>query len=196
MLVIADYGMGNLHSVTKGLQRVGAQVQVSEHPEDLLHADKVVLPGVGACDDAAIRLEETGMADAVRQAIAKGTPVLGICLGMQLLFQESEEGKEAGLAIFPEEIKLFRLELKVPHMGWNIVEPVKGCPLFQGMDAFYAYFVHSYYAPYRQSYAAARTEYGVPFASAVWKDNVYATQFHPEKSGEMGLKILENFSKI
>ncbi|MDL2289542.1 imidazole glycerol phosphate synthase subunit HisH [Clostridia bacterium OttesenSCG-928-F22] len=196
MIAIVDYGMGNLHSVSKGLQRVGAEIKIVSAPAELQKADKIVLPGVGAFDDAVVCLQQSGMAEALLDAIGKGTPLLGICLGMQMLFEGSAEGKLAGLGIFKERILQFDGQQKVPHMGWNTVEPLRGCPLYKGIGQFYAYFVHSYYPPFAEGYAASRTCYGLPFASSVWQDNVFATQYHPEKSGDVGLRVLQNFSRI
>ena len=195
MIVIADYGMGNLHSVKKGLENVGADVFVSSDPAEIIKAEAIVLPGVGAYDDACIRLKETGVAEAILKAAEADKPLLGICLGMQLLFEGSEEGKEQGLGILPGKILRFPDTMKVPHMGWNRVQTSE-CPLYNGIDGFYAYFVHSFYAPYDESYSVSKTAYSADFASTVRKGNMYATQFHPEKSGTMGIKVLENFAAI
>jgi glutamine amidotransferase len=191
MIVVADYGMGNLHSVQKALERVGAKVKISQRPDDIRNADKVVLPGVGAFDEAADCLKRTGVWDAILDVIHDGVPTLGICLGMQLLFEGSEEGEKAGLSVLPGKVKLFPSSMKVPHMGWNVVTPID-CPIL-GDKPFYAYFVHSFYAP-QGEYMAGRTEYSLPFASVVQKGSLVATQFHPEKSGKAGLEILRRFA--
>jgi len=215
VIVIVDYGMGNLRSVQKALERVGSAAEVSDRPDVVARADRLVVPGVGAFGDAMAALRQRGLVEAIRAVIAKGRPFLGICLGLQVLFEESEEGAEApvdvaalgqtplptGLGILDGRVVRFSPSLaerglKVPHMGWNRAEPAGACPLFAGMgrDALYFYFAHSYYAaPRDESVVAARTEYGGPFASAVASGNVYATQFHPEKSQTAGLALLENF---
>lgn len=198
MIVITDYGMGNLRSVSKALEKLGGQVCVSSDASVLRKADKLVLPGVGAFGDAAKELKAQGLFEAVTEHIRAGKLFLGICLGLQLLLKESEESPGAdGLGTFPGKVIRFRSkEIKVPHMGWNQVEADLSHPLFKGIpQGSYFYFVHSYYAqPDDSGLAAGRTQYGEEtFASVLAKDNVFATQFHPEKSQEAGLQILRNF---
>ena len=204
MIVIVDYGMGNLRSVQKALQRVGGEARVSDRPEDVARSERLVVPGVGAFGDAMRALEERGLAEPIREFVRRGRPVLGICLGLQIFFEESEETGAAearGLALFKGRVVRFgeevaRQGLKVPHMGWNAVEVVRPSPLFAGMPerGVYFYFAHSYYAdPADETVVAGRTEYGIRFASVVARENVAATQFHPEKSQAAGLALLENF---
>ena len=204
MIVIVDYGMGNLRSVQKALQRVGGEACVSDRPEDVARAERLVVPGVGAFGDAMRALEERGLVEPIREFVRRGRPVLGICLGLQIFFEESEETGAAaarGLALFKGRVVRFgdavvRQGLKVPHMGWNAVEPVRPSSLFAGMSegGVYFYFAHSYYAePADETVVVGRTEYGIRFASVVARENVAATQFHPEKSQAAGLALLENF---
>ncbi len=201
MIAIVDYGMGNLRSVQKALARVGADAQITSDPEHIASAEKVVLPGVGAFGDAMAELRARGLVDAVRCAIESGRPFLGICLGLQLLFDVGYEGgRHEGLGVLRGEVVRFALppEYKVPHMGWNQLHVRRHAPLLAGLpDGMYAYFVHSYYAvPAEASVIAAETCYPQPFASMVWRDNVYATQFHPEKSQALGLAMLRNFAAL
>ena len=202
MIAVIDYGMGNLRSVEKAFLKVGYDVRVTSRPEDVRKADGVVLPGVGAFRDCMKELSDLGMTDAVVKAIIEGKPYLGICLGLQVLFSESEEfGRCRGLDIFRGRVVRFELEdraLKIPQMGWNQVSLKRQCPLFRDIpDNSYFYFVHSFYvAPDDEAVVAGTTEYGVPFTSAVWKDNIYAVQFHPEKSQALGLRLLKNFGDI
>jgi glutamine amidotransferase len=204
VIVIVDYGMGNLRSVQKALERVGGEARVSDRPEDVARAERLVVPGVGAFGDAMRALEERGLVEPIREFVRRGRPVLGICLGLQIFFEESEETGAAaarGLALFKGRVVRFgdavvRQGLKVPHMGWNAVEPVRLSPLFAGMPerGVYFYFAHSYYAdPADETVVVGRTEYGIRFASVVARENVAATQFHPEKSQAAGLALLENF---
>jgi len=204
VIVIVDYGMGNLRSVQKALQRVGGEACVSDRPEDVARAERLVVPGVGAFGDAMRALEERGLVEPIREFVRRGRPVLGICLGLQIFFEESEETGAAaarGLALFKGRVVRFgdavvRQGLKVPHMGWNAVEPVRPSSLFAGMSegGVYFYFAHSYYAePADETVVVGRTEYGIRFASVVARENVAATQFHPEKSQAAGLALLENF---
>ena len=199
-IVVVDYGMGNLRSVHKALEHVGLSARVSSDPKDVETADKLVLPGVGACAHAMDELVSKGLVAPILDAIGKGTPFLGICLGMQLLLEVSYEGGETpGLGVFPGVVRLLEgKELKVPHIGWNQIEFRDICPLFEGLpQGAYVYFDHSYYAdPEDDSIVAAETDYGVRFASSLRRDNVYATQFHPEKSQKWGLKMLENFGRL
>ena len=199
MLVVIDYGMGNLHSVAKGLERAGCAVHVSSRPAQVARADKLVLPGVGAVADAKAELERRGLVEPIVEHIRSGRKFLGICLGLQLLFQKScEDGEHEGLGVVAGEVVRFSTHtLKVPHIGWNTLEMTAGVGLFAGIpDGSAVYFVHSYYVvPGDASVIAARTEYGERFTSAIATDNVWATQFHPEKSQRVGLRMLENFVK-
>ncbi|MCU0503702.1 MAG: imidazole glycerol phosphate synthase subunit HisH [Anaerolineae bacterium] len=206
-LVIVDYGVGNLRSVYKAVEAAGATAEVITSPGGLAGAAGIVLPGVGAFGDAAANLRAAGFEAPLRQAVQSGTPLLGICVGMQMLFDESEEmGRHAGLGIIPGRVVRFagnlhgpdgRL-LKVPQIGWNQLCHAQTDPLLAGVpDGAYAYFVHSYYcAPADPIYAVATTEFGGPYASIVRHDNVWGIQCHPEKSQAVGLRILRNFVAI
>jgi len=200
-IVVIDYGLGNLRSVTKALEAVGAEAELSSDPEEIVSARGLVLPGVGAFSAGMANLRSLGLLPAIQQRISEGKPLLGICLGLQLLFTVSEEhGQHDGLNTIGGRVVKFAGDLKIPHMGWNTIRPVRGPPaanLFGGIpdDSFF-YFVHSYYVvPDDRSVVAATTEYGVEFASAIARDNLFGVQFHPEKSGDPGLKVLENFVK-
>jgi len=199
MIAIVDYGMGNLRSVQKGFERVGFEAVVTGDPKMVRDAHAVVLPGVGAFGAAMERLKKSGLLEEIVRAIKTGKPYLGICLGLQLLFTESEEGgRYEGMDLIKGKVVRFKGDLKVPHMGWNRIRIVKPNPLLEGIpDGAYFYFLHSYYVvPEDFSVVAATTEYGVEFASMVWRDNLFATQFHPEKSQKLGLRMLENFGKL
>ncbi len=200
MIAIVDYGMGNLRSVEKGFRKVGVSTKVTNKPEVIENADGVVLPGVGAFRDCMKELTNLKLVDAVVKTIKKNKPYLGICLGLQVLFSESEEfGRCRGLDIFRGKVMRFPAnELKVPHMGWNDIKIQKNNPLLNGIqDKAYFYFVHSFcIVPEDNSIVSTTTEYGLEFASMIWKDNVFAVQFHPEKSQTTGLRILENFSRV
>ena len=198
MIVVIDYGMGNLRSVSKALEHLGASVKVSSEITDLKKADKLVLPGVGAFGDAARELKRQNLLEPIQDFIRGKKPFLGICLGLQLLFPKSEESpKEKGIDIFPGSVKLFQSTgVKVPHMGWNSVSITQNHPLLKGVpDQSFFYFVHSFYAvPEDPKLSALSCEYGQEkFAAAIGTESVFATQFHPEKSQEAGLKILKNF---
>ena len=214
MIVIVDYEMGNLRSVQKAFERIGHAAEVSDRPEKVAAAERLVVPGVGAFGDAMASLRRRDLVEPIRRFAAAGRPLLGICLGLQVLFDESEEVAgltgaappatgvlEKGLGLLPGRVVRFspqvvRQGLKVPHMGWNVVRPVRPSPLLEGMsqEGVYFYFAHSYYAaPQDQRMAIGMTDYGGPFASAVAWGNIYATQFHPEKSQAAGLAMLENF---
>ena len=198
MIAVVDYGMGNLRSVQKGFEWVGVDALVTDDVEVVRRADGVVLPGQGAFGTAMRRLESTGLADAIRDQIASGKPFLGICLGLQVLFESSAEAPGVpGFGIFPGAVARFPDDLKIPHMGWNQVELGKKTSHLRDVhDGDFLYFVHSYYAvPLDTADVAAWTEYGVRFASAVARDNVCATQFHPEKSQAIGLSILTAFGE-
>jgi glutamine amidotransferase len=193
--------MGNLRSVEKALTRVGADVRIVTDPQAVIASDALVLPGVGAFGDCMKNLEKVRLVDAIREFVSSQRPFLGICLGFQALFESSEEAPGVkGLAIFPGTVPRFAVNgLKVPHMGWNQLRiRQRDCPLLNGVaDGSYVYFVHSYYcAPNDNSLACGTTEYGVEFCSMLWANNVFATQFHPEKSQAVGLKMLENFVKL
>lgn len=206
MIAIIDYDMGNLRSVSKAFERIGAEAVVTRDESVLERASHVVLPGVGAFRDCMRNLEDYGLVAPIMKAIEKGKPFLGICLGLQLLFEESSEfGLHRGLGVikgkvvrFPSGMKEAGEELKVPHMGWNAIEKRKASSLLEGVpDGSYLYFVHSYYAvPDDGTVTLTSTAYGVTFTSSVEKDNVMACQFHPEKSQSVGLKILRNFSSL
>jgi glutamine amidotransferase len=200
-IVIVDYGMANLRSVQKGFEKVGHAAEITGDPGRVGGADKLVLPGVGAFRDAIARLREAGLAEPIRDHVRAGKPFLGICLGLQLLFSRSyEDGDHPGLDLFPGEVVRFPdvPGLKVPHMGWNQLRLRRPAPLFRDVpDGASVYFVHSYYArPKSPGLVAAETDYPEPFASAVWHENVLATQFHPEKSQQMGLTMLRNFAAL
>ncbi|MGB9802314.1 imidazole glycerol phosphate synthase subunit HisH [Desulfofundulus sp.] len=199
MIAIIDYGMGNLRSVEKAFERVGFRAEVVQDPERVGQAPGVVLPGVGAFRDAMDNLRAAGLDRAVKEAIAGGKPFLGICLGLQLLFEVSEEfGSTPGLGIFPGRVRRIHWNVKIPHMGWNQVFFQKESPLTRGIpDGSTFYFVHSYYVdPGDQDLVAGVTTYGQPFTSMVNRGNVFGIQFHPEKSSTLGLKILQNFGEL
>ena len=221
MIAIIDYGMGNLRSVQKGFEKVGYEAVVTNNPQEILFADGVVLPGVGAFKDCMRNLKEGGLIDTIHKVIDDGKPFLGICLGLQLLFTESEEfGIHKGLDIIKGRVVKFSFNtpnselrtpnLKIPHMGWNNIKKrgqgVKGTrdlpqtlepsnPFFKDIpDNSYFYFVHSYYViPEDGNVIASTTDYGIGFVSSIWRDNIFAVQFHPEKSQELGLRMLKNF---
>ncbi len=199
-IAIIDYGMGNLHSAAKALEKVGAQVVVTRDPAEVLRADKVVLPGVGAFGDCMKNLNERQLAPVIHEVIAAGKPFLGICVGLQLLFEGSEEDPGvAGLGIFKGLVrKIAAPGLKIPHMGWNNLAYRTSSPLFQGLPpAAYVYFVHSYHAvPTDETCITAVTDYGGPVTAAVGCGLVQAVQFHPEKSSAVGLQILTNFKEM
>lgn len=202
VILVVDYGMSNLRSVSKALEKLGAKVEISGLASDLAKAQKVVLPGVGAFGDAVKELEKRALISSLRAFAQKGSPVMGICLGLQLLFDSSDESPEArGLGVLPGKVTRFSsdLKLKIPHIGWNEIHIQRPhCPLTQGLDEKpYAYFVHSYYVvPDHQETVLSNTDYGITFPSMIWRNNIYGCQFHPEKSQETGLKILENFVKL
>jgi len=197
VIAIVDYGLGNLKSVKSALDRLGVPGAVTSEPAEILAADGVILPGVGAFHRAMQNLAELGLVDTMRQVAASGKPFLGICLGLQLFFTESSEhGQHEGLDIIRGKVVRFGVgDLKVPHMGWNEVQHARPSPLFEGIeDRSFFYFAHSYYVvPDDPAVVIGATEYGVLYASAVQQGNVFATQFHPEKSGPRGLRMLENF---
>ncbi len=201
MIAIIDYGMGNLRSVQKGFERVGHQAIVTDDPAQVQRASTVVLPGVGAFEDAIAELRRRNLVTPVLDAIHSGKPFLGICLGLQLLFEVSyENGRHEGLGVLKGEVVRFQLppEYSVPHMGWNQLAIRRRPPVLEGIpDGAYFYFVHSYYvAPSDPGVIATDTEYHAPFCSMIWRDNVFATQFHPEKSQADGLRVLKSFGAL
>jgi glutamine amidotransferase len=201
MIAVVDYQMGNLRSVQKAFERVGHGAIVTCDPADVERADKIVLPGVGAFEDAIAELRRRELVEPIKEAIVRGKPFLGICLGLQLLFDVSYEGgRHEGLGVLRGEVVRFDLppEFKVPHMGWNQADIVRPAPALAGIpQGAHFYFVHSYYVvPRDPEIIAIMVEYGRPFCAAVWRDNVFATQFHPEKSQSDGLQLLKNFAEL
>lgn len=201
MIAIVDYGMGNLRSVQKAFEKVGHPAVITSDPVELIAARKVVLPGVGAFGDAMHELRKRDLITPILDVVESGKPFLGICLGMQLLFEVGYEGgTHAGLGIIAGECRRFDLppEFKVPHMGWNRLQKRSPSPMLAGIEeGTHVYFVHSYYvAPTDHAVIATETDYGGAFCSMLWRDNVYATQFHPEKSQSDGLRLLKNFAEI
>jgi glutamine amidotransferase len=201
MIAIIDYGMGNLRSVQKGFERTGHDAVVTSDPKMISNASKVVLPGVGAFPDCMRNLTEYGLIDAVHESISAGKPFLGICLGLQLLFTQSEEfGLSKGLDIIKGKVVRFKMQdsaLKVPHMGWNSISINRRPPALADVpDGSHFYFVHSFHVvPEDKSVIATTTDYGIEFVSSIWKDNIFAVQFHPEKSQALGLSILKRFGE-
>ncbi|HKN57225.1 MAG TPA: imidazole glycerol phosphate synthase subunit HisH [Gemmatimonadaceae bacterium] len=198
-VVVVDYGAGNLHSVSRAVVNGGTRPLVTSNPSYLHDAEAVIVPGVGAAADTMSNLRASGFVEPIRDYISSGRPFLGVCMGEQALFEVSEEGGEHEcLGILPGRVVRFANGLKVPHMGWNQVRIVKPHPIFDGVtDGSYFYFVHSYYPqPADRDVVIGETEYGVNFASVIARDNIVATQFHPEKSGEAGLRMYANFLKI
>lgn len=201
MIAIIDYGVGNLFSLTSSFKAIGADVIVTNNIEVIKSADKLILPGVGAFRDAARKLRESGMDKVILEEVAKGKPLMGICLGMQLLFEKSYEyGEHEGLGLIKGEIKPFNgaidNSLKIPHIGWNAIDVKPECPIFKYTNSGdHVYFVHSFYAEL-SSVTVASAEYGIHFTAAVAEGNVYGCQFHPEKSGQVGLNILRGFNEL
>ena len=203
MITIVDYGVGNLFSLRSSFGSLGEQARVSGDPEEVLNAEKIILPGVGAFGDAAEKLRSIGMDQALLAAARKGTPLLGICLGMQLLFDRSfEYGEHAGLGLIPGNVRpiadVIPSGLKIPHIGWNALRfSGPACPLFRDVrEGECVYFVHSFYAADCDPFVTATAEYGADLTAAVRRDNVFGCQFHPEKSGRVGLKILKAFCEM
>ena len=206
MIAVIDYGMGNLRSVQKALERVGGDARLVRAPQELSGAEKIVFPGVAAFGDAMEQLRSQKLVEPIIAAVRSGTPYLGFCLGLQLLFEVgTEDGEHKGLGILGGKVVKFQFgpelasqRLRIPHMGWNQVHWTRDCPMLRGMEpGAYAYFAHSYYpVPTDASIVVTTTDYGLNFCSSVWKDNIFATQFHPEKSQAVGLKLLENFVKL
>jgi glutamine amidotransferase len=199
MIHIIYYGAGNIRSVSKAIEAVGAQVKITENPKDIEKADKIVLPGVGAFGKAVEALKARNLIEPIQSAITDKKPFLGICLGMQLLFAESDENPEiCGLSVLEGRVNRFPPGLKVPHLGWNQVRQATPSPLWKGVpDESFFYFAHSFYtAPDNDRVTAGITAYPFEYTSSVWQDMLFGVQFHPEKSQKWGLKILENFVKI
>ena len=203
VIALLDYGSGNLRSAHKALLKVGADVRIARSPAEMQGASGVVLPGVGAFDDCMTAMQRQELFEASRDFIKTGKPFLGICVGYQALFERSEEFNScaAGLGIFKGSVVRFSASngLKIPQIGWNQIDVVqRDCPLFRGIDSgSFFYFVHSFFPkPEDEGIVATRTDYGGAFASAIWRDNVFATQFHPEKSQKTGLQLLKNFAQL
>lgn len=202
MTVIIDYGVGNLFSLTSSFHAIGAAVKVSSSPDDIRAADRLILPGVGAFRDAAEKLRSSGLDKVIIEEVKRGKSLLGICLGMQMLFEKSYEyGEYEGLGLLKGEIRPIRevidSDLKIPHIGWNALHFHKESPLFRYLnEGDHVYFVHSYYACGCEDSLLATAEYSAELTAAVAKDNIYGCQFHPEKSGEVGLKILKAFMEL
>lgn len=202
MIAIIDYGMGNIHSVAKALKGMGVKTLITNNPDDLKSAQKIVLPGVGAFNDAMVELEKRNLVSAIHDAIKNKKIFLGICLGMQLLFEKSQEAKNiSGLCVLKGEVKKFsdKKGIKVPQIGWNRLNVTsRDCPLLKDIpEEPYVYFCHSYYPqPSEKKIIAATCNYGLEISAVIWEDNVFGVQFHPEKSQDVGLKILRNFLEI
>lgn len=199
MIAIIDYGMGNLRSVQKAFQFLGYDASLTDDPQRLIEARGIVLPGVGAFADAKKAIEQKGLFDVIKSEISNAKPFFGICLGMQLLFESSEEGgKHDGFGLFPGVVKKLPLDVKIPHMGWNNLNIKAAGRFYKDISkASRFYFVHSFYVQSNDdSIVASTTDYGVEFVSSIAKENVFACQFHPEKSGEVGLKLLDEFARL
>jgi glutamine amidotransferase len=199
MITIIDYGAGNLRSVVNAISRLGYESRVTADPAGVLKSQAMILPGVGAAADTMANLRQQGLDEPIRQFVAQGKPFLGVCIGMQVLLSDTEEGgNQQCLGIIGGTVRKFPPGLKVPHMGWNQLRQKRAHPVFEGIaDGANFYFVHSFYVePEDKTLVVGETEYGLPFCSVIAKDNLVATQFHPEKSGEVGLKIYDNFIKM
>lgn len=202
MITIIDYGMGNLGSIQNMIKKIGYRSIISSEFSEIANADWLILPGVGKFDKAMSNLADLGLIDLIRQKADDGIPLLGICLGMQLLATDSEEGVLSGLSLIPGHVRKFNFDagLKVPHMGWNLIDYNGECPLYRGFDQFEEtrfYFVHSYhYCCDQSAHSASFTYYGFPFTSSIWKGNIFGVQYHPEKSHKFGMKLLTNFIEM
>lgn len=203
MIAVIDYGVGNLFSLCASLKHIGSEYIVTNNAEAIKSAEKIILPGVGAFGDAVNKLENTGLIPVISDCVKNKTPILGICLGMQLLFEKSYEyGEHTGLGFLSGEVYPMAADLKenlkIPHMGWNSLQFIKeNCPILKYTNnGEYVYYVHSYHAKNCEDSLTAYSDYSFPVTGVVWKDNVFGTQFHPEKSGETGLKILKAFAEI
>ncbi|MBE1444277.1 imidazole glycerol phosphate synthase subunit HisH [Paenibacillus sp. OAS669] len=198
MIAIIDYGMGNLHSVSKAVERLGYEAVITSDEQQIMAADGAILPGVGAFGDAMEHLRESQLDGVVKRYAESGKPLLGICLGMQLLFSRSEEhGSHEGLNLLPGSVVRFRGSYKVPHMGWNRLQLVQSSPLFKGIEQGHVYFVHSYHVqPEQRSDLLATTDYYQQVTAIVGRNQIYGMQFHPEKSGSIGMKLLGNFLEL
>ncbi len=202
MIAIIDYGVGNLFSLKSSFQAIGADAVVTSDVQTIRQADRIILPGVGAFGDAAQKLRQSGMADVVCAEAARGKPIMGICLGMQLLFEDAYEyGHHKGLGLLRGSVRpiadVISADLKIPQIGWNALQMVKPCPLFRYIkEGDFVYFVHSYYAADCEDSVVAVTDYGAPLTAAVAKQNICGCQFHPEKSGSVGLEILRAFCEM
>lgn len=196
-IVIVDYGAGNLRSVAKAIEKLGYSPNVTGNPDAVKDADAVIFPGQGASESAMNALHAAGLVEPLREAIGRGIPFFGVCLGLQLLLETSEEGPSPCLGVAPGRVRLLPEQVKRPHMGWNRVDLVENHPVFRGVESgSYFYFVHSYYAaPEDESLVLGTTDYGLRFCSVMARDNLVATQFHPEKSGALGLRLYESFIK-
>ncbi len=202
MVAIIDYGVGNLFSLSSSFAAIGYEAVVTRDPEMIRQADRILLPGVGAFSDAIAKLRETGLIPVILEEVSRGKPLLGICLGMQLLFEKSfEYGEYEGLGLIPGQIRpisdVISKDLKIPHIGWNALKFSKQSEIFKYLnDSDFVYFVHSYYGAGCDDYVTATAEYSVPLTASVQNKNVYGCQFHPEKSGDVGLKILRAFCEL
>lgn len=198
VIAIVDYGAGNLRSVEKALEKLGHPARLTSDPGLVISATGVILPGVGSAAGIMRGLQRSGLVESIRDVVRRGTPFLGVCMGLQVLFDESDEGGVPCLGIIPGRVRRLPSGLKVPHMGWNSVRQAISTPLWDGIpDHSYFYFVHSFYVdPENRSTMAGETEYGIPFTSAVATGNLMGTQFHPEKSGTMGLRVYDNFARL
>ena len=199
MIAIVDYGMGNLRSVQKAFERMGQAALITDRPGDVAQAEGVVLPGVGAFGDAMANLKRSGLIDPIVKSISEGRPFLGICLGLQLLFAESEEmGRHRGLDLFPGRVRRFPEGERVPQIGWNQIHIQRETPLLEGIpDGSFFYFVHSYYVdPENPGDVITTTDYGIDYTSIAGRGTAFGIQFHPEKSQELGLRILKNFAEM
>ena len=198
MIAIVDYGMGNLRSVTNAFARLGGSIVVTRDKRTIAEASAIVVPGVGAFGKCMENLRGFDLLDVLREQINKGKPYLGICLGLQMLFESSEEAPGVeGLSLVKGSVRRFKNDLKVPHMGWNQIEQIKNSQIFKGIDqGEYFYFVHSFYPEPGEDVVASKTDYGSLFASSIERDNIFACQFHPEKSQKVGLRLLQNFINL